>query len=136
MQTFPENVSQILHAFCTPTHSPKNLTPFCQLILVFGGVPTLQHLQSILMNVFRPMCHNFTHSWKYKVFGGVNRTLEVLTRVFGGVFDKCVRPLKRPCQQLRPLTPTLSSGLLTSVLPSVPNLRLSRGSPLHPPVLL
>ena len=119
-----------------PNTFPEKANPFSQFILEFGGVPTLQHLQSISMNVFRPMCHNFTHSWKYKVFGGVNHTLEVLTWVFGGVFDKRVRPLKCQCQQLCPLTPTLSSGLLTSVLPLVANQRLNRGSPLHPPVLL
>ena len=133
MQTFPKNISQILHAFCTPTHSPKKLTPFCQFILVFGGVPTLQHLQSISMNVFQPMCHNFTQSSKYKGFGVMNRTLEVLPRVFKVVFYKYVA-LKRPCWQQ--YKGGLSSRLLASVLPSVAHLRLSRGSPLHPPVLL
>ena len=88
METFSENISQILHALCNPTHSPKKLSPFSQFILVFGGVPTLQHLQSISMNVFQPMCHNFTNSSKYKGFGGVNRTLEVLPRVCRVVLDK------------------------------------------------
>ena len=34
-----KKIHQILHAFCTPTHSPKKLTPFYHYILVFGGVP-------------------------------------------------------------------------------------------------
>ena len=53
-----KNIQRILHAFCTQTHSPKKLTPFYQYILVFGDVPTLAHVQSISMNVFRLICCN------------------------------------------------------------------------------
>ena len=64
MQTFPENISQNFAYILDPNTFPGKANPFSQFILVFGGVAKLQHLQSILMNVFRPMCYNFTHSSK------------------------------------------------------------------------
>ena len=82
MQTFPKNISQNFAYILDPNTFPGKANPFSQFILVFGGVPTLRHLQmlkylafggvatlpnlqSILMNVFRPMCYNFTHSSKF-----------------------------------------------------------------------
>ena len=66
------------------------------------------------MNVFRPMCCNW------------NTFIEILLK-------HLATPPNNIKGALPPLPPTLSSGLLASVLPSVANLRLSRGNPLHPP---